>query len=188
MACSRCAGEPRVVVAVSAVLGVDPTGSGSGGAVLRVEGAVVVVWAWSPVAAGWRVRSSTPEDDVVVLSLEEAARYVGRSCLHWRPRVLVEGLFAPPRWSRRASGSDFVALAEGCGRTIAGLADVIGEPAARPTWREWAQPLGLAGLAGDAATGALMGIARREGWLPRWTVREQAAVADAGGISLYRLG
>jgi hypothetical protein len=165
-------------------LGVDPTGTGAGGAVLRDGVGVLVVWAWSPVAAGWRLRASDSAEDVLP-SLEAVGREVGRRS--GPAALVVEGLFVPPRWGRRASGSDIIVLAEGCGRTIAGLVAELGEPVARPTWREWAGPLGLSGLAGDAATGALMGIARREGWLPRWTVREQSAVADAGGISLYQI-
>ena len=166
-------------------LGVDPTATGTGAAVLRVDGAVVAWWAWTRVRGGWRLRCSRSTDPPPVLpSLEAVGAFVAAGSPSGAG-VIVEGLHAPARWQRRASGADMIALAEATGRTIAGLTSSLGEPVARPLWVEWTAPLGLLGLTGDAATGCLLAEARREGWLPAWTLAEQCALADASGIGRY---
>ena len=182
---------------------VDPTATGSGAAVLRLDGEVAAWWAWTLLSGGWRVRQDRVpvgafefEEVGGYVTLAEATGDVGRDSLTAldrarRPRgdlsLVVEGLFVAPRWARRSSGSDVVALAEATGATIAGFRRAgLPEPS-RPTAKQWRAPFGLARLNARAAEDAAVALARREGWLPRGlTVAEQGAVSEAGLIAQWR--
>lgn len=172
---------------VTSVLGVDPTATGTGAAVLRVDGVVVAWWCWTLTARGWRIRSDVPECVYPGTPLEGIGYVVGCDVQRRVGRVslVVEGLFVPPRWARTASGADVIALAEATGRTIAGLARCCGEPGARPTKAEWSAPYGLGKLASKAQDDAVLAMARREGWLPRVSVAEQVSVAEAGVMARW---
>jgi hypothetical protein len=170
------------------VLGVDPTGTGTGGAALRVDGAVVYVAAWTPVAAGIRLRWRKDGIDVelVVATLWHVGRLVAGH-VGYVDALVLEGL-EPPGWhggrrpGRRAV-EDLIVLAEGAGELLGGLRGI--GPLHRPKPEEWRARIGAASVSGDRAEAIAIGIARREGWLPRWTVKEQGAVAEAGAMTLW---
>lgn len=177
--------------AVIAVLGVDPTATGTGAAVLRVDGEVTAWWVWTLLKGGWRTRHNVPGMPVERLdeSLDQVGIFVGEGVKARGVRdvsLVVEGLFAPPRWKKGASGKQVIVLAEGTGRTIAGLARYCGEPVARPSWKEWTAPYGLSRGTAKACENAVLEMARREGWLPRGlTVSEAVAVAEAGVMARW---
>jgi hypothetical protein len=176
------------------VLGVDP--GSSGGAVERIEGRVAFVAAWTPVAAGIRLRRMTRapspadapwrEQEHVVATLWHVGRLVAGH-VGYVDALVLEGL-EPPGWhggrrpGRRAV-EDLIVLAEGAGELLGGLRGI--GPLHRPKPEEWRARIGAASVSGDRAEAIAIGIARREGWLPRWTVKEQGAVAEAGAMTLW---
>lgn len=171
------------------VLGVDPTATGTGAAVLREGGWVLGWWAWTRVKRGWRIREGTAPEVLLDVGHVRIGEHIGfRACAIAPPdRLIVEGLHVPPRWARRASGADVLVLAEATGATIAGLRARLscGEPL-RPTAREWRAAFGWARLGASAAENAAMQRARLAGWLPRGlTIAEQGAVAEAGAIAEF---
>lgn len=181
---------------MSAVLGVDPTATGTGAAVLRVDGVVVACWAWTWLRERrmWRLRTSDVVECVYPgLSIGGLVRIVGIDAARRAPgaRVVVEGLYSAPKWKQAkggASGADVLLLGEATGRTVEALAGLLSEPE-RPTWKEWAAPIGLAALGAKDAEKRVLGTAMRERWLPKgWTAAEEIAVAEAGAMAAYRAG
>ena len=172
------------------VLGLDPTATGSGAAVLRDGPDVCRWWVWTRLKAGWRVRG--PGDAYAYMSMEpHLAAVAGRGAHEagWAAaRVLVlEGLEPPRVPGRRSMRStrELIALAEAAGETLGPLRAWATE-VRRPTATEWRRAAGLGALAGDRAEDAAVGVARREGWLPRGlTVEEEGAVAEAGLMASY---
>jgi hypothetical protein len=189
---------------MTAILGVDPTATGTGAAVLRVDGQVAAWWVWTLVRDGWRtkgaalgkyenhMRTATAwfRHDAPLDSLDYVGQYVSECA--WglahpgRVSLVVEGLFVPPRWAKGASGADVIKLAEATGRTIAGLARYCGEPVARPTWKEWGAPFGLSTGTAKACERAVVARAMAEGWLPHGlTAAEDVSVGECGVISRW---
>lgn len=179
---------------VSAVLGVDPAATGTGAAVLRVDGEVAACWAWTWLDGRgmWRVRTSDASECVYPGASVGTVGYVVGCDVARRvgsARLVVEGLYAAPRWKQAkggAAGADVLKLAEATGRTIEGMvrAGLI-EPE-RPTWKEWAAPIGLASLAAKDAERHVVSAARRDGWLPRGlTAAEEVAVAEAAAMARW---
>lgn len=179
----------------AAALGVDPTATGTGAAVLRVDGAVVACWAWTWLDGRgmWRLRTSDVPDCVYPGASVGTVGYVVGCDVARRvgsARLVVEGLYAAPRWKQAkggASGANILLLAEATGRTIEGMVWAgLSEPE-RPTWKQWAGPIGLASLDAKAAEKRVVGTALRERWLPKgWTAAEEVAVAEAGAMAAYR--
>ena len=175
---------------MTAILGVDPTATGTGDAVLRVNGQVAAWWVWTLVGSGWRVREYGATAPKYADALDAVGGAVGKSACAFershRIRLVVEGLFVPPRWQKGASGADVIKLAEATGRTIAGLARYCGEPVARPTWREWGAPFGLSSGTAKACERAVVARAMAERWLPHGlTAAEEVSVAECGVISRW---
>ena len=92
-----------------------------------------------------------------------------------------------PRWRGGASGADVLLLAEATGRTIEGLVRAgLAEPE-RPTWKDWAGPIGLASLSAKEAEKRVVAAALSARWLPKgWTAAEEVAVAEAGAMACWR--
>lgn len=162
------------------VLGVDP--GLDGGLCLRDGDEVVWCGAWTRVVGAIRLRSSSDATERRFGSLCVLGAYVA-SWVRPVDIVVVEGLFAPPRWSKRASGADFAKLAEATGEILGPLREL--GPVVRPLAREWRDSIGAAKLDADRAEDVAIGIARRGGWLPRWAVAEQGAVAEAGAMAAW---
>lgn len=162
------------------VLGLDP--GLDGGAALRVSGVVVGTWAWTRVARGVRLRG--PSGEVTLPSLhavgEAIAAEVGSV-----DRLVAEGLYYSTRpGGRRIPVEDVLRLAEAAGEVLGPLR-AIAPVVLRPLQAEWSSVLGTTGLREDVAERAAMERARIEGWLPRWTAKEQGAVAEAGAMTLW---
>lgn len=181
---------------MESVLGVDPTATGTGAAVLRVDGVVVACWAWTWLDGRrlWRVRTSDVVECVYPgASVGDVVYVVGRDAVRRAPgaRAVVEGLYSSPRWKQAkggASGANILLLAEATGRTVEALARAgLGE-AARPTWKQWATPIGLGSLGAKDAEKRVLATALRERWLPKGlTAAEEVAVAEAGAMAAYRV-
>lgn len=163
------------------ILGVDPGLDGA--CALRDGTEIEWVAAWTRVAAGIRLRTSG-DRETVFGSIHALSRYVG-TWVAPVDLVVVEGLFAPPRWSKRCSGDDFRKLAEATGEMVGPLRG----PAAvlRPTAKEWRDVIGCSNADEATAERIAIDVARREGWLPRWTAKEQGAVAEAGIMTAWAL-
>ena len=179
---------------MSAVLGVDPTATGTGAAVLRVDGEVVSWWCWTRVKAGWRITSELRDhgnvSSIHAVPIEDVAYIVGLAARRLGcDRLVVEGLHSPPKWKLAAGkgmrGDDLIKLAEATGRTVAGFRRAgLPEPS-RPSWKDWAATIGCASASAKVCERAVLDLAMREGWLPMVAAKEQVATAEAGVLARW---
>lgn len=158
------------------VLGIDPTATGSGAAAI-LDGDDLVTWyVWTRVRAGWRVRYGGA--DITTGTLHGVGCHIGSGLPV--DRLVVEGLYSPARWQRRASGADVIALAEALGETLGPIRQRCATPPLRPTAREWRAHIGAARLAAGAAEDVAIRWATAREYVPMGlTVAEQGALAEA---------
>jgi hypothetical protein len=170
------------------ILAIDPTGTHTGGAALRDNGRTVGFAAWTLLDGGWRLKCGGASHDWQQDTLP-SLHAVGAHLL-WSFKtfdvLVVEGLEPPkdPRKRTLKSTRDLITLAEGLGQTTGPL---VSNPdrVLRPTASEWRAATGHAKSSGHTAENAAIAVARREGWLPRWTVAEQGACSEANGMATW---
>lgn len=178
---------------MSLVLGVDPGQTGgavlSDGVLVTADGKRIVDfwWSWTKVKTGFRL--TRPDGEEVYSSVFAVARAIGRtSTMIGSPiRVVVERGFIGRRDSgKKASDETIMSSLENTGAIIAGLIDGgLPAPSARPTADQWRKMYGWSKLKDDKAEDAAIARAMKEGWLPRVTIKEQGAVAEAACIGLW---
>lgn len=173
------------------ILAIDPTGKGSGGAVLRDGKQTIGFAAWTLIESGWRLRRGAKldgdwEDVAIYADLGQIGERLYASFPTFKVLV-VEGLEPPKDPKRRTlkSTRDLITLAEGLGQTLGPLVRYAGGNVLRPTAEEWRAVMGHSKSSGRDAENAAIAAARREGWLPRWSAEEQGAVAEARGMAVW---
>lgn len=173
------------------VLAIDPTATGSGGAVVRGPNGFVVAFSWTQRNSGtWCVKSRRHGHPTFVMLRDVASLCnVGEllaSCEGIIDRVvleLIEPSRVPSRRTKRAT-EDLIKLAEGAGETIAPLRGVA--PLYRVAATEWRAVLGESKSSGRDAEDAAIREARRQGILRvGLNVAEQGAISEANAMAMW---
>lgn len=173
------------------ILAIDPTGTGSGGAVLRDGKQTIGFAAWTRITSGWRLsRGAKLDGDWEDVAVYPSLHAIGERLAESYPTfavLVVEGLEPPkdPKQRTVKKFRDLITLAEGLGATMGPLLSLAGGNVLRPTAGEWRVVLGHSKSRGDVAEDAAIAAARREGWLPRWIAAEQGAVSEARAMAVW---